>query len=262
MNLKKICFAFLLLLTNAAFVNAQPKDSLFTVYYKTNSYQIDSIQYQNLKSFLSAVSSVNGITGYTDTLGTKEYNYKLSQRRADHIVTLVKQLHSTVKNDPVYKGEEHIQDITLEKNRKVEIIASVKPSVTANKPEKEEVVKSINIDNIYFVPDRALITEESLPYVDELARMLKTNFKTENFEIIGHVNYQSTKDSSQLQDLYYLSERRAKAIYNLLAEKGISPERMRYKGVGNSQPLFPQPVNDEERKKNMRVQIVILKPGQ
>src|SRR5438105_275937 len=151
MNLKKICFAFLLLFTNASFVNAQSKDSLFTVYYKTTSYQIDSVQYQNLKSLL---------------------------------------------------------------------------------------------------------------YVDELARMLKTNFKMENFEIIGHVNYQSTKDSSQLQDLYYLSERRAKAIYNLLAEKGISPERMRYKGVGNSQPLFPQPANDEERKKNMRVQIVILKPGQ
>lgn len=85
--------------------------------------------------------------------------------------------------------------------------------------------------------------------------MLRTNDVA--FEIIGHVNYQSKRDPAYLKDLYELSTNRAKVIYELLLEKGIRAERMSYRGVGNSEPVFRDPKNEEEKRKNMRVEIII-----
>ncbi|MFL5787234.1 MAG: OmpA family protein, partial [Flavisolibacter sp.] len=144
----------------------------------------------------------------------------------------------------------------LAKNRKVEIVASI--PIPAAISSDNKIINSFNLDNIYFLPDRAIVTDESIPYINELANRLKT-YKTEYFEIIGHVNYQSKKDSSQLQDLYLLSERRAKKIYDMLIEKGIPSSRMTYKGVGNSQPIYPNPINEDEKRKNMRLEVIILK---
>ena len=237
---------------------AQEKDTTVILYFPVNNYTIDSEQKKQLVDFMSSGIVIKNIKGYADTTGTIPYNRKLSEKRAITVALLCGLSKNQFQKTVSFKGEEHEQSPEVYKNRRVEITATVKEKKFI-KPSAPSVIESLNIDNIYFLPDQAIITEESLPYVNELAQLLKKNYKTEYFEIVGHVNYQSNKDSIQLQDLYWLSERRAKAIYLLLIKNGIPAERMTFKGVGNSQPLIKNPINDEEKRRNMRVQVQILR---
>lgn len=230
--------------------SAQSKDTVITIYFNKNEFSLSSSQKEQIADLVNAVLSVKKVTGFADSTGSIVYNKELSKKRALSVVSLIDQPNAPTVE---FKGEEFEQDVDLSKNRKVEVVASLKSALSPSP------VKSLSIDNIYFVPDRAIITDESLPYVKGLADLLLKNYKTETFEIVGHVNYETDKDSSQLTDLYYLSERRARTIYLLLKEYGISADRMHFKGVGNSQPVIPHPKNDEEKRKNMRVEVIISK---
>jgi flagellar motor protein MotB len=164
------------------------------------------------------------------------------------------------KSMMTYIGETSEQP-ELWKNRRVQIIAYQNPvtEIKGNvKVDTQVVVRSFDLQYVFFVPDQAIVTQESIPYIKELAQILKT-YKSETFEIVGHINYQSRFDSTHLTDIYQLSERRAKVIYDYLESYGVSPSRMTFKGVGNSRPIYPSPIDDEQRKKNMRVEIIIRK---
>ena len=145
-------------------------------------------------------------------------------------------------------------------NRRVQITAHLNPPPAAiiKRPADNEsdTVRNFYLEYVYFIPDQPAITYESLHYMQQLARNLKT-YTTESFDIVGHINYQSRFDSTHLKDLYRLSQQRAKAVYDYLVEAGIPKTKMTYKGVGNSMPIYPSPVNDEQRRKNMRVQVII-----
>ena len=56
-----------------------------------------------------------------------------------------------------------------------------------------------------------------------------------------------------------LSAARARLIYEILIDKGIPAERMFWKGMGNTEMIFPNAGIEEEKRKNMRVEILILK---
>jgi outer membrane protein OmpA-like peptidoglycan-associated protein len=250
------------------------RDTSINFYFAINSAQLDSNQYQLLKDFSSAFQ-IKAIKGYADTTGAQGYNISLSKKRAYSVYAALSNIASADKIKLLFLGES-AEESELGRNRKVKVIASLIPkkkvadpiilkagdSITLNEPASETskhapvVVRTFDLKYIYFIPDQAIVTYESLPYIQELADILKT-YKTESFEIIGHINYQSRFDSTHLRDLYQLSERRAKAVYDLLVKQGIPASRMSYKGVGNSQPVYPKPVNDEQRLRNMRVQIII-----
>jgi outer membrane protein OmpA-like peptidoglycan-associated protein len=250
------------------------RDTSITLYFATNSAELDGSQHQTLDAF-SLAFRIKAIKGYADTTGSGSYNYLLSKKRAYSVYSALGTTDASDKIELLFLGES-TEEPELAKNRKVQVVAGLlskkvagKPiagkvgdSGTYNNPPRETpkhtpaIVRTLDLEYIYFVPDQAIITYESLPYIHEIAEMLKT-YKTESFDIIGHVNYQSRLDSTHLRDLYQLSERRAKAVYDLLVEQGIVASRMSYKGVGNSQPLYPKPASEEQKRKNMRVQIVI-----
>ena len=240
-----------ILLFASLITTAQKRDTVITLYFNKNEFNVTPAQKEQIAAFATKILSIEKVTGYADSTGSFIYNKELSKKRAYSVAALISQPEHAPSID--FKGEEFDQDADLSKNRKVELLATLKP------PPVPVPVKSLSIENIYFVPDRAIITDESLPYVKELADLLLKNYKTETFEIVGHVNYETNKDSSQLTDLYYLSERRARTIYLLLKEYGIATERMHYKGVGNSQPVVAHPKTDEEKRKNMRVEVIISK---
>ena len=226
----KILFMYRILTVNIILCSflvssAQSRDTVITFYFNKNEFTLSSTQKEQIASIINKVLSVQKVTGFADSTGSFAYNKQLSKKRALSVASLVNQTNISPTID--FKGEEFEQDADLSKNRKVEVMATLKSGLSPSP------VKSLSIENIYFVPDRAIITDESLPYVKELADLLLKNYKTETFEIVGHVNYETDKDSSQLPDLYYLSERRARTIYLLLKEYGIAADRMHYKGVGN-----------------------------
>ncbi|MEO5593431.1 MAG: OmpA family protein [Chitinophagaceae bacterium] len=204
---------------------------------------------------MSSIDGVKDIIGYADTVGKISYNKNLSQLRALNVFQIISPL---INPKPSYscKGEEFPQINRLELNRKVEICAYK----FIDKPVPDlaayvEVIDSFDIPNINFMPDRAILTAESIGSIPHLVQKVKS-YRDAHFEIIGHVNYQSKRNSSFLQDIYKLSKERANAIYEILIENGISKSLLKFKGVGNSRPLIIDPKNDEERMKNMRVQIL------
>src|SRR6056297_2557672 len=71
-------------------------------------------------------------------------------------------------------------------------------------------------------------------------------------EIRGH-----TDDVGSAQANQILSMQRAKAVYDYLVEHGIDPDRLRYTGYGESQPLVPN-TSEKARQMNRRTEFVIL----
>lgn len=255
---------------------SQTKDTSVNFYFEFNSAKLDSNQYRRLNDF-SSTFQIKSIRGYADTTGTKKCNLSLSQKRALAVYTALKSSTDSIKKINLLYYGESVEEPELWENRRVEVIARpITESKAINQIPASEathqvpvnalasdttvrrlvIVRDFNLDHVYFMPDLAVITPESQSYMHELAETLK-NYKTESFEIIGHINYQSRFDSTHLGDLFTLSKRRAKAVYDFLVEQGLPASRMSYKGVGNSQPIYPSPKNDEERRKNMRVQIII-----
>lgn len=235
---------FLTLIPSRALL-AQVKDTTLTVYFSTDIYKLDSDQAKQIEQFAAAVSGISSITGYADSVGTVDYNLKLSMERAKSVADILKQKVSEQLVD--YRGEMVVRSSELSKNRVVEIKAIL---------SEDPIIDSFDIQHIFFLPDKPIITAESYPNVDRLVQRLK-RYKKACFELIGHVNYDSKRPSPVLESMFRLSEQRAGVIKNILVENNISVDRIESRGVGNSQPLFPNPINDEQRKQNMRVQVVV-----
>lgn len=104
---------------------------------------------------------------------------------------------------------------------------------------------------IQFDFDSAIVKQESYPIIDELVDLMYTWPKL-RFDIHGHTDNVGTQEYNQI-----LSDKRAKAVYDLLIEKGIDEKRLRYRGFGFSRPISK---NDDEdgRAKNRRTEFIII----
>ncbi|ANE51657.1 hypothetical protein SY85_15255 [Flavisolibacter tropicus] len=236
-------------------VNSQVvRDTVISLYFPTGAYELDSLHTKQLAWLASSDHSVKQITGYADHRGSTSSNQRLSQKRAEAVARLLASGKKGLTVMPESKGETGTQLAELWKNRRVDIVAAM----SASTPSTAATIRSLELDNIYFVPDSAVITPKSLPFIKELAQTLK-NYQDEHFEIIGHANCQETLEPSKIKIFYRLSEQRAKLIYQLLLQHGIPAEKMSYKGIANTQPAIETPQNVAEKKMNMRVQILITK---
>lgn len=228
------------------------KDTTLVIYFPSNQFRIDDNQLTALHQFSKTVTVVYSIDGFADTVGNSSSNNVLSEKRANAVYEVFLKDEVQLKSRPSFHGELNEYE-KLGENRRVEIRGGMHERLLRN---EGIIIKEFNLDQIYFVPDKTIITPESLSYIDILISKLK-KYKNDSIEIIGHMNYQSNGDSSALHDLFLLSEQRAKTIYLILIDHGFNKENLSYKGVGNTQPVIPDPQSDEERKKNMRVQVII-----
>lgn len=87
---------------------------------------------------------------------------------------------------------------------------------------------------IHFDFDEAVIRKESHPYLDALSQFLKEHGDT-RIEIIGHTDLHGTDDYNNR-----LSLKRAEAVKNHLAARGLDPKRFTISGAGKSQPVVSQ----------------------
>ena len=111
--------------------------------------------------------------------------------------------------------------------------------------------QTIRIDKLYFAADSSIINPKSFAAVDEIYEFLTEN-STIIVEIGGHTN-----DIPNHEYCDRLSEARAKAVYDYLIQKGIQPERLKYKGYGKRLPVASNKTPDG-RKRNQRVEVKIL----
>lgn len=130
------------------------------------------------------------------------------------------------------------------------------PGTVANKgcPEIEEAVKEIlktAFDNLEFETGKDIIKEASKPSLDELAEVLVKRPEWK-LQIAGH-----TDNVGSAQSNLILSKKRAEAVRNYLASKGLDEKRFSVLYFGQTQPIADN-ATPEGRQKNRRVEMTVI----
>ncbi|MBX2929842.1 MAG: PD40 domain-containing protein [Saprospiraceae bacterium] len=107
------------------------------------------------------------------------------------------------------------------------------------------------LHNIFFNTGSAQLLPASKAELERLLAFLNEH-PALRIQINGHTDSVGADETNQL-----LSEQRAKAVHDYLLSGGIAPERLRYKGFGESSPMD---TNDtpEGRRKNRRTEFVLF----
>jgi outer membrane protein OmpA-like peptidoglycan-associated protein len=113
--------------------------------------------------------------------------------------------------------------------------------------------KKLKLPEIQFEMGTTNPTGNAMRIMDRLADFLTTN-PAVRIEIQGHVHEVGNNSLAAKK----ISEARAKRVLIYLVDKGISPDRLEYKGFGNTQMIYPLPKNIYEEQANRRVEIQIL----
>ncbi|MDB5007274.1 MAG: flagellar motor protein MotD [Mucilaginibacter sp.] len=286
----KACLVFLVLLKITPLFG-QEIDTV-KLFFAINEYQLSSNNQIRLDALYRAISYYPrvSITGYADFLGDDPKNLVLSVNRAEAVKTYLLCLNKYLVITTEGKGTVPASKKDLQYgdpiNRRVDIIIKSKPGVRlipsprqvwekqdaelppedikqfTNKLNSLTIIpagKSISLDELDFQSGRHFLNPESVYYMKTLAAYLKSNDKLV-FEIRGHIccDYNNPDGYDIDTREYGLSVTRAKFIYDYLFKNGIAKKRMRYTGVGSSQPKIYPEVTDRDRSLNRRVEIVIV----
>src|SRR5690606_6069205 len=120
--------------------------------------------------------------------------------------------------------------------------------------------ETIVLEQIHFYESMHKIMPASAPVLQELLRVMRDN-PTLEIQIEGHICcVTGFPDAMDIEtgnlDLSY---QRAKMVRDYLVKNGIAPARLRYIGLGHSKPIVPVELTEQDRIKNRRVAIRILK---
>jgi len=129
-------------------------------------------------------------------------------------------------------------------------------------PVMEPYVKRINLNpikvgekmqlsNVFYEFDSWQLKKESMSELNNLANLLSEN-KDFIIEIGGYTDSTGSAEYNQV-----LSEKRAMSVVNYLIDKGISPDKLKYKGYGNKSPIGDN-VSIEGRRLNRRTEAKII----
>ncbi len=102
-----------------------------------------------------------------------------------------------------------------------------------------------------FESDSSDVKEGFKSTMDKIAKVVSKYEKTQ-LAVIGHSDSRGSEVHNQT-----LSEKRAKAVYQYLAQQGVISERLQYSGKGESDPIAS---NDTEngRAENRRVELYVV----
>ncbi|MBE8712625.1 OmpA family protein [Sphingobacterium hungaricum] len=117
--------------------------------------------------------------------------------------------------------------------------------------EPIESGKLVTLNNIYFDVNKFDLLPTSISDLDVLLSFLKLNPKV-SIELAGHTDNTGNKTSNQL-----LSENRAKAVVTYLTNNGISSNRLKAVGYGDSKPIADN-ISDEGKQLNRRTEFKVL----
>ncbi|RLD46243.1 MAG: hypothetical protein DRI86_03700 [Bacteroidetes bacterium] len=115
-----------------------------------------------------------------------------------------------------------------------------------------EVGGTYNLDDVYFATNSTKLTDNSKKVIEEFYNFLHENPKI-IIEIQGHTDNVGTEIYNQK-----LSRGRAKSVYELLINLGISDNQMSYKGYGETMPISENRT-EEGRALNRRTVFLIIK---
>lgn len=88
------------------------------------------------------------------------------------------------------------------------------------------------------------------PSLNQLVELMNADNRL-LLNIIGHTDNQATPEYNLT-----LSRNRAETIYNYLISNGVHPNRLSFKGKGQSEPMYAN-TSETFRKENRRVEFVL-----
>lgn len=270
--MKKLFYLAVLLLVQPLMAQ---EETVYSVYFEVNKYNLDDKQGNNVVAFIKAIDTTRietiQIFGYCDDRGKDAYNFKLSTNRANTIRdTLIgrgikNKIIVTIEGKGRIMLDEDIDNVSevRSKNRRVDVVVNFKPAPPPkldpgfyNTIKKDMIVGDhIYLENILFERGSSKLTAKSRTELEKVARLLQ-KYKNLSFEIQGHICCTPTfhkeaidKDTKKRE----LSSNRALTVYKFLASKNIPKSRMTYKGYGNTKSLGKGSEYDR------RVELVITK---
>lgn len=102
-----------------------------------------------------------------------------------------------------------------------------------------------------FEVDQADLRPATLPLLDRQATLLQNAFKDIPIQVCGHTDSTGSQDHN-----LDLSVRRAQAVLDYLASRGIAKERLRPQGFASAYPLAPN-TTEAGRALNRRTEVVL-----
>ena len=129
---------------------------------------------------------------------------------------------------------------------------------TASKPYIKKIVlnpaivgEKMQLSNVFYEIDSWQLKKESITELDNLVSLL-----SENSNLVMEIGGYTDSTGSEQYNMA-LSEKRALSVVNYLIKRGISSDRLKFKGYGNTSPLGDN-VTSEGRKLNRRTEAKIV----
>lgn len=257
----------LFFLTYIFWINSQTNKFVITIYFENNSSNLSSDSKKSLQNFVTSVNlsetKIDKLIAYCDTVGSVQFNQRLAEKRMNSVLGFISNFSISI-SEKIISGENYpagsLTTSNLKEWRKVEIHYSVKTKKTniLQTGLSENSFETLNLDSlaqkdskpivldIQFFPGVAVLFNNSVNEIDRLYDFLIEN-ENLNISIRGHVC---------CNDDLPLSSARAETVFILLAEKGISKERMQFKGYSNTIPAVSPEITDIDRQKNRRVDVI------
>lgn len=251
----------LLSLFSIFFLNSFSQKKI-TLYFETNSSELSKNEFKKFSDFTKTRDlKIQKVIGYCDLRSSTEYSDTLALKRANYISSLIKLMTFNAVFELEFKGENFQQDKVSELTRKVEIYFKIEKSTSvkitkdnelAEVVKKSKVGDKLVLKNLSFYDRTDILYPESYKIREELLQVLKDNPKLK-IEIQGHICCSSGKDEEEI------ALKRCIGTVEYLVINGIDKSRLSYKSFDAKQPIYPIPEkNEEERKANRRVEILIL----
>lgn len=289
MTPKHICKLSLLFCLFTTIIHAQKKleqiqNHIHTVYFQRNSAEIETLTSPIFNTYLEKLSTLSidsiSVNGYSDYLGNREYNLRLSEKRAQNVFNALKKIEHQLLNRHLINttkvtgfGEVPALFFSpqgIPEDRKVNIVFHITPEKhIVNEEPKRTYFKAENgmkfnksyiLGKVFFVGNKPDVIEASFPELENLYKQIKQLDSDFKLVINGHIcclETNATEDDKTFSRV--LSTARALRIKEFLVEKGIDSKHIDYKGYSFDEPLVYPELTDEDKQKNRRIEVVIYK---
>jgi outer membrane protein OmpA-like peptidoglycan-associated protein len=254
--------------------------NLISVYFNFNKYDLSEHDKHRLDSLSPSLINQKNllitISGYCDSVGSNSYNDQLSLHRAmtakNYLASKGISLPYGYKINGFGKRKPANTNKTKaerQENRRVDITFTSQSEIIVNKDTTYSLTRTIDssktgskiiLKNINFYGGLHQLLPASKPVLDTLLKILIQHSETK-IRIEGHVccTLNGIDGEDYETHSWNLSWGRAKAIYDYLTQHGINQNRLSYIGKAGKYHLVDPELTEDDRIKNRRVEIVIVK---
>lgn len=199
------------------------------------------------------------IEGHADNVGTSEFNQKLSQHRAESVVSyLIDDLHiaasrlSAVGYGDTRPIADNSTDEGKQANRRIAAVIACATDIEGLKVTPARLTMAMEID---FDPYKAEIAPHYFDRLNEIAKFLRAN-PSVTATVEGHAGTRVGKVHVSAADAMKVSHLRAQAVVDYLADKqGISRSRLSTLAFGQTRRVS-YGTTLEGQQENRRVNII------